>query len=46
MDNEADLVGALQAGDRDATDQVVRVHHGFLLAMVRPLVGEDPSANV
>ncbi len=46
MDNEADLVGALQAGDRDATDQVVRLHHGFLLAMVSPLVGEDAAKDV
>lgn len=46
MDNEAELIAALKAGDRGATDQVVRLHHGFLLAMVRPLVGEDAAKDV
>ncbi|SDT88173.1 RNA polymerase sigma factor [Halopseudomonas salegens] len=46
MDDEAQLLVALKSGAADAVDQVVRLHHGFLLAMVRPLVGDDAAKDV
>ncbi len=45
MAGDEQLIADLQAGRVGAVDEVVRLHHGFLLAMVRPLVGDDQAQD-
>lgn len=44
--DDAALISRLVAGERSAVEQVVRDHHGFLIAMVTPLVGQDLAEDV
>jgi RNA polymerase sigma-70 factor (ECF subfamily) len=44
--NDAELVADLVRQKRPAMEQVVRAHHGFLVAMVAPLVGPDVAEDV
>lgn len=46
MIDEADLLTDLKNGQPGAAEKVVALHHGFLLLMVRPLVGEDLANDV
>jgi hypothetical protein len=36
----------LQRRDRAPMEEVVRAHHGFLIGMVRPLVGRESAEDV
>ena len=42
--SDAELVGAAQAGDRDAVDALLRRHHDRLRALARRLTGNDADA--
>lgn len=46
MDDEQQLLEQLREGLPGALERAVLLHHGFLLAMVRPLVGEDLAQDV
>lgn len=46
MINDSDLVAALKQGKPGAAEQAVSLHHGFLLMMVKPLVGDDLANDV
>ncbi len=40
------LVERQRCRERSAIEEVVRAHHGFLIAMVRPLVGPESAEDV
>lgn len=46
MNDDEQLVARLRDGAPGALEQAVLRHHGFLLAMVRPLVGDDLAQDV
>lgn len=39
MDYEQDLINRLRRGERNALEEVIKLHHAFLVAMTTPLVG-------
>lgn len=43
---DAAFVSRLITGERSAVEQLVRDHHEFLIAMVRPLVGEESAEDI
>lgn len=46
MDYEQDLVKRLRKGDRNALEEVIKLHHAFLVAMTTPLVGPTLADDV
>jgi RNA polymerase sigma-70 factor (ECF subfamily) len=46
MDEEQRLIKRLQASDSSAMEVVIKLHHGFLVAMAVPLVGQDLADDV
>lgn len=46
MDNEAELLERVRAGERCALDEMIKLHHAFLVAMTTPLVGSGLADDV
>lgn len=46
MDDEQELLRRLRRGDNGALEAVIKLHHGFLVAMAMPLVGPDSADDV
>lgn len=46
MDYEQDLVKRLRRGDSNALEEVIKLHHAFLVAMTTPLVGPSLADDV
>jgi RNA polymerase sigma-70 factor (ECF subfamily) len=46
MNDEQELIRRLRQGDSGAYEAVIKLHHGFLVAMAIPLVGPDSANDV
>ncbi len=46
MDDEQALISRLRAGDSNAFEAAIKLHHGFLVAMATPLVGQELADDV
>ncbi|MFV3038001.1 RNA polymerase sigma factor, partial [Klebsiella pneumoniae] len=46
MDYEQDLVSRLRKGESNAREEVIKLHHAFLVAMTTPLVGPSSADDV
>ncbi|EMM6789202.1 sigma-70 family RNA polymerase sigma factor [Pseudomonas aeruginosa] len=46
MDYEQDLVKRLRRGESNALEEVIKLHHAFLVAMTTPLVGPSLADDV
>lgn len=46
MDDEQALIKRLRAGDSAALETMIKLHHGFLVAMATPLVGHGLADDV
>ena len=44
--DDSGLIDRLRCRDRSAMEEVVRTHHGFLIGIVRPLVGTESAEDV
>lgn len=44
--DESSLVARLRQAEREALSEVIGAHHGFLISMVRPLVGAESAEDV